>query len=334
MKNKIYILIFSFFLFFKIGKTQDIHYAQFHNAILYQSPALTGVMSGDYRLNGIYRMQWESVPVQYRTFSLGYDMKILEQKNGVLGVGILLNRDKAGDSELSLTSATVSVAYTIKLGEKSLATLGVNVGGVQRSFNYNNLTFDSQFNGDIFVPTSSTGETFNKTNFFYLDMGAGLNYRFQSNKRTQFDLGITGFHFNQPQQTFREDTDSKLPIRLSAYFNSSFKINQKSDILLRALIHKQLTYSEYGIGAGWRYHLSEKKSKEMAIAFSAHYRLNDAVIPMIELEYAAWKFGLSYDVNISNFNIATNYRGGPELSVIYIITKVKPLPEYKACPIF
>ncbi len=311
--NKIYTIFFVLLFFSFEGKGQDVHYAQFHNAPLYQSPAMTGVMPADYRISGIYRSQWESVPVQYRTFGAGFDMKILESKNGVLGGGLQLNRDKAGDSELSLTSLMLSVAYTIKLGKKSLATLGANIGGAQRSFNPNNLTFDSQFNGDIYVPNSSTGETFSNTNYTYLDAGVDLN---------------------QPEQAFREENNSKLSARISAYFNSSFQMNGKSDILLRALMHQQNTYQEYDVGLGWRYHLSFKKSKETSLALSAHYRLGDAIIPMLEIEYGSWKAGLSYDINTSAFDRATDNRGGAELAIIYTITKVKPLPEYKACPIF
>ena len=44
--------------------------------------------------------------------------------------------------------------------------------------------------------------------------------------------------------------------------------------------------------------------------------------------------GISYDVNTSAFHTVTDRKGGPEFSVIYIITHVKPLSQFKACPIF
>lgn len=334
MKHHIYILVTITICFFSMGKAQDIHYAQFHNVPLYQSPAMTGVMSADYRLTGVYRSQWETVPVQYKTFALGFDAKVLETKSGVLAAGLLLSRDQAGDSNLSLTAATLSLAYTLKIGKKSLATLGFNVGSAQRSFDFLELTFDNQFNGDQFVAESSTGENFGSTRKNYIDMGAGLNYRFQASRRTKFDIGVAGLHFNQPNQAFNSSKPIGLPIRLTTYLNGSFRLSTKSDILLRGLMHKQSAYQEIAIGAGWRYHLSLKKSKETSIALSTHYRLGDAIIPMIEIEYARWRAGFSYDINTSDFNIASNNRGGPEITLQYLITKVKPLPEYKSCPIF
>lgn len=332
--NYIPILILMAFCFINKATAQDVHYSQFHNVPLYQSPAQTGLINGDYRFSGVYRSQWESVPVQYRTFAIGFDMKAMETKTGVLGAGLLLTRDQAGDSNLSLTTIMLSTAYTIKLAKKSLLTAGVNIGTGQRSLDYAKLTFDNQFNGDQFVAGSSTGENMENTNNFYIDMGAGLNYRFQASKRTKLDIGISGFHFNRPSQAFDTDDQIDLPIRLSTYLNSSFKLNPKSDLLIRALMHRQSSYQQLVFGGGWRYHLSDRKSKETSIALSTHYRLGDAVIPMLEIEYGPWKAGFSYDINISDFNIATNGRGGPEITLQYVITKIKPLPEYKACPIF
>jgi type IX secretion system PorP/SprF family membrane protein len=334
VKHHIYLLAIIAICFSNKGKAQDIHYAQFHNVPLYQSPAMTGVMSADYRIAGVYRSQWESVPVQYKTFALGFDAKVLETKSGILAAGLLLSRDQAGDSNLSLTSATLSLAYTLKMGKKSLVTLGFNAGSAQRSFDFLKLTFDNQFNGDQFIAESSTGEDFGSTKNFYIDMGAGLNYRFQASRRTKFDIGVAGLHFNQPNQAFDGNDEINLPIRLTTYLNGSFRLSTKSDILIRGLLHKQSAYQEVAVGAGWRYHLSTKKSKETSIAFSTHYRLGDAIIPMIEVEYASWRAGFSYDINVSDFNIASSNRGGPEITLQYLITKVKRLPDYKSCPIF
>jgi hypothetical protein len=43
--------------------------------------------------------------------------------------------------------------------------------------------------------------------------------------------------------------------------------------------------------------------------------------------------GLTWDVNLSGFSAATNYNGGPEITVRYIIHKVYPFGAFKACPL-
>ena len=64
------------------------------------------------------------------------------------------------------------------------------------------------------------------------------------------------------------------------------------------------------------------------------FRFGDAIIPTTAVQYRNWTAGFSYDVNTSEFQVATGQRGGPELFVQYILWKVQPPPEFKACPIF
>ncbi len=317
-----------------VSMAQDIHYSQPQQARLHLSPAQAGLMPADFRVAGIYRMQWETVPVQYRTFGLGFDMKIMDTGNAILGGGLQLARDQAGDSQLSLTHINLSLNGILKMGKNSLLSLGLGVGMGQRSFDSNSLTFDNQFNGDVFDPDRSTGESFEDTNFRFLDLGAGINYRWQKSRRLKFDIGLSGWHFNRPNQSFLGTDDVKLPIRINPYLLLTFPAGKSSDILIRGWMQSQNPYREYVMGMGWRYHISQKKSREVAIAFSSLYRFDDAIIPTIELQYGSWTAGLSYDINISEFNIATGDRGGPEISLVYLFTKVKPMPEFKACPIF
>ncbi|MEM6772440.1 MAG: hypothetical protein AAF597_17825, partial [Bacteroidota bacterium] len=62
-------------------------------------------------------------------------------------------------------------------------------------------------------------------------------------------------------------------------------------------------------------------------------RIGDAFFPHIQLHYNAWRVGLSYDINVSDFRVATQGNGGPELSIRYIIKKVRPVPSRRFCPI-
>ena len=59
---------------------QDIHFSQFFNAPLALGPGMIGQFDGEYRANGIFRQQWRSVTVPYRTFGLGGDAQPESQK--------------------------------------------------------------------------------------------------------------------------------------------------------------------------------------------------------------------------------------------------------------
>ena len=69
------------------------------------------------------------------------------------------------------------------------------------------------------------------------------------------------------------------------------------------------------VGAGYRFH-----------------DFGDAIYPVLEIEYHnTLRVGLGYDINVSDFNVATRRRGGIELNVRYLFRKVCPLPEFKFC---
>jgi hypothetical protein len=54
----------------------------------------------------------------------------------------------------------------------------------------------------------------------------------------------------------------------------------------------------------------------MQLIAGAYYRLKDAIVPMIGLEVANFRFTFSYDVTMSNLNKYNSYRGATEFSLI------------------
>ena len=63
-------------------------------------------------------------------------------------------------------------------------------------------------------------------------------------------------------------------------------------------------------------------------AWARFNNVNDAIIPYIGLEFSGFRFGASYDVNVSSLKTASQSRGGIEISLIFI----KRPPGYKAIP--
>lgn len=249
--------------------------------------------------------------------------------------------DRAGDANLENTNVLLSGSYTRQLDRQNFLTFGLSAGFGQRRFDPDKLTFDNQWNGFIFDPNRPVNETFDDTNFSYPDFGVGFNWRGQGNKvmgkgRTKIDLGFGAYHLSQPAQNFQGGDKSKLPVRMSFYTMPVIQLNQKADIVGNATFQKQRKYTEILAGAGYRHHLNTKKSREIAVQFGFSYRFNpsgDALIAAAELHYHYLVVGFSWDVNTSGFSPATNRNGGPELSVRYIIKKVRPISAFKACPL-
>lgn len=323
------------FLSVQIISAQDIHLSQYHFDRLMVNPALTGIFNGDKQVSLIHKQQYFSVPVDYLTFSGSFDMKFRKEQSpkGFFSAGALFNYDKAGDGDLALLNLNLMGSYTKALTKSFFVGLGAYVGGGQRSFSEKDLTWDSWWDGDKVV-VGPSGESFDNTNFFWLDLGAGANIRLQGKDRTKIDLGVGAFHLNQPGFSFYDADKIKLPYRLSYSAMGVLKLASRLDIFANGLYQSQGPYEETVFGGGLIIHISNKKAREIELHLGIADRLDDALIPMAALGYDGWKVGFSYDVNTSPFKTATNKYGGPELFVNYTFKKLFPLEQTRVCSIF
>src|SRR5688572_28283272 len=117
-----HIILFTFnFCLLTLVQAQDIHFSQYNGSLLNLNPALTGLFDGDYRVNAIYRSQWQSVPVPYKTFGFGADMRYKPKsfKADCIGIGLQFNNDQAGDAFYTTNQVYLSGSYIHKLKKDS-----------------------------------------------------------------------------------------------------------------------------------------------------------------------------------------------------------------------
>lgn len=331
-------IILAFFLVLSFQlHAQDIHYSQFGRSPMNINPALTGLFKGDLRFIGNYRSQWNKVPVNYMTFSGGFDQKFINSnlKNSLFAAGIYLNHDEAGDLELSTTGVNLSGSFTRRLSEKHYLTAGIQFGGSQRSFDSSKLRVDNQYNGDTFNGNLGTGEVIDDNAVFYADLSGGLNYRFQNvANRMKLDFGVAVYHANKPNRSFYNGSKNRLRERFSVYGMTTFGIGEVFDIGVQAIGQFQGPYQEVLIGGIGKIHLNQKRDEELAFGLGLSRRLGDAWVPSVMLDYRMWSFGFSYDITTTPFNFTSYRNGGPEFSAIYIFSKVRPPKEFEICPLF
>ena len=317
---------------------QDIHHSQFYTSPLNVNPALTGVFNGDTRLTANYRQQWFKNDLsRYMTGTISLDHRFLPKRWDRLGsfsAGLMINYDQAGDSKLSLGNLSLGLAYAIPLNLQNVISIGGLLGVSHRRYSQDDLTWDAQWTGDVFDPSRSSDEVFSSTSKTFFDAGAGINYRWQKSRRTKVDLGGSLYHINQPEQKFFDHSPSeKLPMRININLTPQFKIARAIDILLHGQYQNQKPYEEIVAGGYGKLHLSQTRSKRLALLLGAAVRLDDAIIPKVALEWNNWYAGFSYDINTSPFKTATVRRGGPEFSLMYVHTKARPI-HLRPCPIF
>ncbi len=301
------------------------------------NPALAGSSDGDSRFGASYRNQWASVPVPYETLSAAFDQKLFLPVPGGswLGLGGSMLHDQAGDGKLSWLQLSLSGAFHLSLSEAQSLSLGVQARAGQRALEPGQFSFGDQFTDNAFDPNTPSAEVFASQSAGFFSLGAGLNWAYspeESRTRTSAGLGLS--HLNKPSINFLDDGELPVPMLLNAHFLGLAQFAPQMDFAFNVLAQKQGPYVEVLSNVGLRCHLSVQKGKELAIQLGGGYRFDDAAIAYADVFFRDWQLGFSYDFNTSPFLAATNRRGGPELSVQYLIRQVKPPKVFKACPIF
>jgi len=323
-----------------IGFGQDVHFSQFHNAPLNINPGLNGVFGGDLRFIGNYRSQWRAVPVPYTTFWGSVENKFYYRANRYdryFTGGLALSHDRQGTLELTSIVASIPLGITLPLAKNNFLSASIMPAFGQRSFGTTRWTFDAQFVDCLFDPTASTREdgTLFSDNIQYFDLSAGLNYRFQAReKRTRFDVGGAIHHVNRPRHNFwRDAAEVRLAERKALYGIGLVQLSSLFDVVGQVLYQQQGAYRELVYGIAGRLLLNDKPYEELALQLGASFRhrYTDAIIWTGEVHWKTWTLGFSYDLNLSDFVVATNNRGGPEVSLIYRLYRIKPVLH--PCPV-
>lgn len=347
-------LLLFLLLFFGAGtQAQDFHYSQFYNNPLHLSPGLTGIFAGDARFTANYKSQWVDVPVDYKTVTLAYDQKFLRGVNlnarGFFSGGIAFNYDRSGDSRLDWANLDVNASYSRVINDQVVLTLGGKAALIQRSFSSDNLRFDAQYDDGrgIFDPTLPTGEQFSSDSNIFPDFSLGINLRLQTrqtsrlvdrnNRRTKLDLGVALHHLGTPNQAFYDGASIPLERRLSPYAIGTLQVLPLVDVIGAITYQNQGPFYDELVGTlAGRAWLSNRLGRQISIMAGIGLRRDanqDAYWPTFEIQYNNLNVGLNYDFNTSRFDVATENRGGLELSLRYVIKKVRPISQFKICPL-
>lgn len=313
---------------------QDIHFTQFQGTSLNLNPALAGATECDQCFTGQLKRQWQNVPVDYRTFSGTYDRKFTPKKEnpkGWFGGGLLFDYDIAGDSRLSGLHLGVIGSYTRKLNKKNFLTGGLQLAGTQRSFDLGDLEFDDQWAAYKPSLAGVSQESFADLTVRFGGLSAGLNWAYAvPRSRVRFNAGIGAHHLNRPNKSFNNDVNVKHDSRFAFYGMGTIPVAKKFDLVVQAMRQIQGPHGETVFGGYLRGHLNKRPTHETALQAGLLYRVGDMLAPAVGLLWKQWEVGFAYDINVSDFNVATVNQGGPEVYVKYCI---KPPAAIRPCPL-
>ncbi|TCZ68297.1 PorP/SprF family type IX secretion system membrane protein [Flaviaesturariibacter aridisoli] len=299
-------------------QAQDVHFSQFYETPLFRNPALAGIVNGDYRVQAVYRSQWNSVANAYKTISANAEYKIkVGGGDNYATLGMQVFHDEAGSSNMQTLHLLPAINFHKSLSsERNMYLSAGFMGGVvQRRFDRSKITTNNTYdNGTDGEPLAANG-------YRYFDGSAGLslNGGFGQNEDNSFVLGVGMHHLTRPKNSFFQS--SAIEVAPKYVLSGALKLGMAENTNL--IVHSDVVVqdkSQYLIG-GLLYNMKFGPDMEMPdLVFSAgtFLRWNDALIPTIKAEFKGLAFGLSYDVNISKLKSSSLGRGGFELSLTYV----------------
>ncbi|HEY6081863.1 MAG TPA: PorP/SprF family type IX secretion system membrane protein [Chitinophagaceae bacterium] len=319
-------------------KAQDPHFTQFFASPLTLNPAFTGLFDGDLRVAGNYRNQWSSIATPFVTGTVSADFGILKKVipyNDIWGVGILALYDQTGGGGLVTDYFALSTAYHKGLDMEGRQTLAVGgqVAFVQKKLDFSKLLFENQLTNQGFDPTLPSGEYFTNSNISYPDYNVGLLYNGTIGDDNNIYLGASYYHITQPNESFLGQPN-QLHSRYTLHAGGAFAMSKTTRFYTSGLFMQQGGAQEIDAGGAFGLLVNSVPQSPTTFYIGAWYRWNDAISPYVGMEFGSFQAGLSYDVNVSTLKPASNYRGGMELSLIYIYQHSEFNTKKFNCPKF
>ncbi len=244
-KNYIYIsIIFISLLSVTNTKAQDVLFDQYYKAPTYLNPALTGVINGNYRLSGLYHNQWASqlnsgINASFASGDVKFERKTKNGGFDFWGLGLSFLNDKYNEFNLSTRTLSINTSYHKLLGEKAKQYLGIGLqlGINQRNIDYENLSFEDQFN-QIDAYNLETGELLPQNNFGHLGLSTGIFYSSQPSDKLYYNLGISYSNINSTNISLYKE--EKNPVAGLEQYNRLY-----SKINIHAVAYLGLTENLY-----------------------------------------------------------------------------------------
>jgi len=313
--------------FISIGAfAQDILYSRKQLTPLLINPGLTG-LDVDLRASVHHRNQWSSIASPFTTSHVSFDTRLarnVRADESFLSVGVLFFNDRAGSANLTTNSAKLFLSGNISLSKKSRLSLGITGGFGQKSIDFGSLTWGNQYDGNYNASIQSN-ENFYTDRFSFLDAGSGIVWSYGEDERfmrrnDQFraKVGYSISHLGLQRNTFVEVGEVFSDIKHVAFANAEIGISQTNlTVVPEVYFARQGPFMEVLLGSGFNYQIQEGSNytgfiQEFSLSAGVYYRIQDAVIATLDIQYAHYTFGFGYDITTSSLAIANRGRGAME----------------------
>jgi len=340
MKRNLHTLTVIFTLGFLSLNGQDLHFTNFDFAPQSISPALNGAFLGTYRVNAVFRDQYQNAGVNgFRTIEAAVDAPIIRgvRKQDWIGVGLSINRDSRGMFNLTDMQSRIGLAYHLSLDKKQtkIISIGAQRVGINRSMEIpagagitSVLLSGSRTDADIEAlrNRAASGTQGGNPNISagFSDLSAGVTFT-SIGKADKLVIGVLSMHFLRNNSALQLTYD--IPIRITGFATYDRMINKKMKIEPAILFQRMSIGTELSAKAMLGYIVSPTNPLMIKGGLGVRTGTVSAQI-LAGAEYKNIRVGLAYDLPVSGYARAPGIQNALEMGVSYLgIINRTPKPK-------
>ncbi len=325
---------------------QDAQFSQYYAAPLFINPAMAGV-SNNIVLGLNYRRQNISLDFPYEIGQFSVTVPVNRsgsEQEQIGGFGLSAFSERAGpEGQFTTTGfyASGALNFGLNFDKSSILVAGLQVGFIQKSIDFNNLRWGSQYNRFIgFDNTLAPGAATFTDQTSYPVFNAGILYYFNP-KRSYTLFGGSGFsgisvsNINSPNESLVDDerVESPLPMLIKYHGGMEFYLARKLRWAPQILALYQSNKFQFNAGTYLSYNLNNPRARNttpLEVIFGTWYRFQDSFIFSGGFNTNRFTVGFSYDLNISTLRYESRGTGGTfELSLSLQIPTGKGLRTFQ-----
>ncbi len=315
----------------RLSAQQDYHFSQFFAAPITYNPAMAGAYEGDFRSMLNYRNQYSALSQPFRTMAFTADMPIKisqeERDQNFLGAGLQVISDNSGTLDFNTLHVAGSLSYALDLGGTSsnpnFIAVGLQFGFMQRTLDFNNATWETQWNGIGFDPSVNSQEGYRgimqENNLL---LGGGATWFKSLDETTRLVVGAALLNANAPRVEMLGEENALLR---KVVFHAGMSIEREEAMMTflpNMFVMFQGPNRIIDIGSEVEFSLWDRTQftdfrNNLSTNVGAYYRYQDAIYFIGRVNYYDFSLGISYDFTTSGLNRGNNGQGGVELVLGY-----------------
>jgi type IX secretion system PorP/SprF family membrane protein len=313
MKKSAFILFYLLFVASLRG--QDPQFSQFYAAPLCLGPSMAGVSESP-RIIANYRDQWPKLSGRFITYAISYDDFFERYRSGL---GLMLLQDRAGSGKLVSNLAAFSYSYRIELSRDLFIQPGISLQYAKQNINFYSLRFADQYYENTVLPSSVETPVEERSGHFDFASSA-LMY----GKR--FWIGVSADHLMKLNKNLADNDNYQL-FKLSVYGGYKFILKEnlinrmEQSVFVASQFRRQGQLQQMDIGVYYKRAPLIVGLWYRGVPFVSPSSSQDALIPLLGLEFGNLLISYSYDFTVSS--LITTTGGANEISVAYNFDQLK-----------